>query len=69
MVTKVCNTCGEEKPIDDFHKRKSRSKGVRKVRNADPRESKCKVCKNLMRKNHTAKVKRSRKPIAPPEKV
>ena len=61
MITKVCPDCSGEKPLDEFPKRKSRSKGLRKTQNSNQRESKCRVCKNLLRKNYAATKKLPRK--------
>lgn len=43
---KTCYNCGEEKPLTDFYRNKSRSDG---------RNAQCKVCHNEYRKKHYAK--------------
>lgn len=37
--TKICNKCGEEKPISEFHKRLDRKCGL---------QSRCKKCQNII---------------------
>lgn len=44
MKMKKCPICGIEKPLDEFYKRKSRARGLKKVRNHDQRFSYCKEC-------------------------
>lgn len=50
MQSKVCNGCGENKPISEYHKRPERPIGIK------PR---CKQCSNIARKKQYDKEKES----------
>ena len=60
METKVCNTCGKEKPLDEFYKFTRKGKWAEKYESPTRYESKCKSCKKQSRKYNTAVEKAQR---------
>ncbi len=60
MKMKTCPKCGIEKSLDEFYKRKSRSRGVHKVRNPNQRMSHCIEC---CKAKYVKRVSRPKGPI------